>query len=143
MVTGTHILLYSEKADEDRDFFRDVLGFKSVDAGGGWLIFGLPPAELAIHPKNGEGGQSRAMIGAELYLMCADLKATIKKLESKNVRCAQPNTERWGFRTTASLPSGATIGLYQPTHPTAISLGTRKKSKPRTKTRKSAKGKRR
>lgn len=143
MVTGTHILLYSEKPNDDRDFFRDVLGFRSVDAGGGWLIFELPPAELAIHPKNGEAGQTHAMIGAELYLMCDDLKATIKKLEDKNVRCTQPSAERWGFRTTVPLPSGAAIGLYQPTHPIAVSLENPKKSKPRSRTTKSVKRKRR
>lgn len=142
MVNGAHILLYSEKPDEDRGFFRDVLGFPHVDAGGGWLIFKLPPAELAVHPRNGETGQvhaGRAMIGAVLYLMCEDLQATIRKMEAKSVRCTEVGRERWGFRTTIRLPSGAEVGLYQPTHPTALALGQRQKSKPKAKTTKKKK----
>jgi hypothetical protein len=135
MVSGAHILLYSEKADEDRNFFRDVLGFSSVDAGNGWLIFKLPPAELAVHPKNGETAPGHAMIAAQLYLMCEDLHATMKKLEAKLVRCTPTNTERWGIRTTIVLPSGAELGLYQPTHPTAVGIGRAKKRKPVAKKR--------
>lgn len=133
MVSGAHILLYSENADEDRDFFRDVLGFSSVDAGNGWLIFKLPPAELAVHPKNGETGPGQAMIGAQLYFMCENLPAMIKKLEAKHVRCTPTSTERWGIRTTIVLPSGAELGLYQPTHPTAVGMGRAKKRKPAAK----------
>lgn len=129
MVSGAHILLYSEKADEDGDFFRDVLSFKSVDAGSGWLIFKLPPAELAVHPKNGEAGLGQAMIAAQLYLMCENLPAMMKKLEAKHVRCTPASTERWGIRTTIVLPSGAELGLYQPTHPTAVGMGRAKKRK--------------
>lgn len=134
MVSGAHILLYSETAEEDRDFFRDVLGFSSVDAGHGWLIFKLPPAELAVHPKNGETGPEHTMIGAQLYLMCEDLPATIKKLEAKQVRCTATSTERWGIRTTIVLPSGAELGLYQPTHPTAVGMRAAKKRKAAAKT---------
>lgn len=115
MVTGAHILLYSEKAEEDRRFFSEVLEFKSVDAGHGWLIFKLPPAELAVHPADGE-------IGAELYLMCTDLAATIEKLHRKSAACTAVTKERWGMRTTVTLPSGKKIGLYQPMHPTALEL---------------------
>ena len=129
MVSGAHVLLYSEKADEDRDFFRDVMGFSSVDAGGGWLIFKLPPAELAVHPKNGETAPGHAMIAAQLYLMCEDLPAMIAKLEAKHVRCTPTSTERWGIRTTIMLPSGAELGLYQPTHPTAVGMRRAKKRK--------------
>lgn len=142
MVNGAHILLYSEKPEEDRGFFREVLGFPHVDAGGGWLIFKLPPSELAVHPRNGEAGQVHAghpMIGAVLYLMCDDLQAAIKKLESKNVRCTEAARERWGFRTTVQLPSGAELGLYQPTHPTALALGQSQKSKPKAKATKKKK----
>lgn len=143
MVNAAHLLLYSENADADRDFFRNVLGFQSVDAGGGWLIFKLPPAEVAVHPNNGETRPGQTMIAAELYLMCNDLPATIKKLEAKNVRCAATSTERWGIRTTVPLPSGGTIGLYQPTHPTAVGLSAKatKNTKPRPKAPKSPKRK--
>ena len=112
MINGAHLLIYTTNPDADRAFVRDVLGFRSVDAGGGWLIFALPPGEVAFHP-----GERQA---AELYLMCDDLNATIAWLEKKHVRCGEVATERWGIRTTIRMPSGAEIGLYQPTHPTAI-----------------------
>ncbi len=114
MITGAHVLLYSSDAAADRAFFRDVLRFPSVDAGHGWLIFQLPPAEAAVHPN--DGGEK----GAELYLMCDDLQATIKDLVAMNVVCAPLSKENWGMLTSIRLPSGGTIGLYQPTHPTAI-----------------------
>jgi catechol 2,3-dioxygenase-like lactoylglutathione lyase family enzyme len=134
MVMGAHVLLYSQKPEEDRTFFRDVLGFRCVDAGGGWLIFGLPPAELAVHPKDTETGQvhaGHAMIAAVLYLMCDDLQATVKMLEAKKVRCTEISRERWGIITTVRMPSGAEIGLYQPTHPTALGLAQKKNGKRR------------
>jgi catechol 2,3-dioxygenase-like lactoylglutathione lyase family enzyme len=128
MITGAHVMLFSEDADADRVFLRDILGFRSVDAGGGWLIFKLPPTEVALHPvessddvKHPEGA---GMLGASLYLMCDDLKAYIKILEGKNVSCTKASTERWGIRTTIKLPSGGEIGLYQPKHKTALDLGT-------------------
>ena len=128
MITGAHVMLFSEDADADRAFLRDVLGFRYVDAGGGWLIFKLPPAEVALHPaehgddvKHPEGA---AMLGASLYLMCEDLKAHMKVLESKNVSCTKASTERWGIKTTIRLPSGGEIGLYQPKHKTALDIGT-------------------
>jgi catechol 2,3-dioxygenase-like lactoylglutathione lyase family enzyme len=124
MITGIHVLFYSEAADEDRAFFRDVLGFKSVDAGHGWLIFALPPAEAAFHPtegkENGPAGVARP--GAEIYLMCDNLKAEMERLQAKNVTCSPVDQQRWGIRTTLRLPSGGVLGLYQPTHPTAIGL---------------------
>jgi len=131
MITGAHLLFYSEKPDDDRAFFRDVLGFPSVDIGGGWLIFGLPPAEAAFHPvdekEGGEGSQrphaGPRLLGAELYLMCDDLSAYMKLLEARNVECAPVHEERWGIVTTIPLPSGGAIGLYQPKHPTALGLG--------------------
>lgn len=142
MVNGAHILVYSEKPEEDRGFFRDVLQFPNVDVGGGWLIFKLPPSELAVHPRDGEPGHAHAghaMIGTVLYLMCEDLRATIKKLEAKNVRCTEVGRERWGFRTTVKLPSGAELGLYEPTHPTALGLGREKKRKVKTKSARKSK----
>jgi len=125
-VIGAHVLLYSRNADADRAFVRDVLGFKYVDVGHGWLIFGMSPAELAVHPAD-EGEEERAhaghrMLGAHLYLMVDDLQAFVKSLEAKKVSCTEVETEPWGLRTTIKLPSGGELGLYQPTHPTALDL---------------------
>jgi hypothetical protein len=127
MFFGAHLLLYSANPDADRAFVRDVLGFKSVDVGRGWLIFKLPPAEVAIHPAGGEDEDApepaeHRMAGAVLYLMCTDLTATASALASRGVRCTAIARESWGIRTTIPLPSGAEIGLYQPTHPTALEL---------------------
>jgi len=125
MITGAHVLLYSGDPEADRAFFRDVLGFRSVDAGHGWLIFKLPPAEAALHPTDGDPAQDRAghaMLGAELYLMCDDLQALIQSLAAKKVTCAAIDQAPWGIKTTIRLPSGGAIGLYQPTHPTALGL---------------------
>ena len=119
MITGAHVLLFSSDADADRAFVRDVLGFRSVDVGHGWLIFALPPSELAVHPAD-SGAESSSEIGASLYLMCADVNAFIKAMEGRKIACSQVVTERWGLRTSIRLPSGATLGVYQPTHPTAI-----------------------
>jgi hypothetical protein len=120
-ITGAHILLYSENPEADRAFFRDVLNFRSVDAGRGWLIFALPPAEAAIHPSDGDRSQSGDKLArADLYLMCDDLAALIKSLQAKGVKCPTPEKERWGIKTTIQLPSGAEIGVYQPAHPIAI-----------------------
>jgi hypothetical protein len=126
MITGTHILLYSKDPEADRAFFRDTLNFRSVDAGGGWLIFALPPAELGVHPSMDNFVQTHAehsLLGAVLYLMCDDLDEAIKKLKSRNVSCTKIETAEWGITTSVKLPSGGEIGLYQPTHPTAIDSG--------------------
>lgn len=126
MIKGAHFLLYSTDADADRAFFRDVLGFRAVDAGGGWLIFALPPAELGVHPSDGDFVQrhaEHALAGTVLYLMCDDLRATIASLEAKDVRCTEVEEAEWGVKTTIRLPSGAEIGLYQPAHPTALEPG--------------------
>ena len=124
MITGAHILLYSDKPEADRAFFRHILGFRAVNAGEGWLIFALPPAEAGIHPTDGETRQQlhggRGLLGAVLYLMCDDLPSTIKSLQAKNVTCSPVEEAPWGIKTTIQLPSGGEIGLYQPTHPTAI-----------------------
>ena len=125
MITGAHVLLYSHNAEADRAFFRDVLEFRWVDAGHDWLIFKLPPAEAALHPTDGdpaEGHATTAMLGAELYLMCGDLQAFVQSLAAKNVVCAPIDKAPWGIKTTIRLPSGGAIGLYQPTHPTALAL---------------------
>ena len=125
MISGAHIVLYSKDAEADRRFPRDVLGFKSVDAGHGWLIFRLPPSEMAVHPASGDESQQHAgerMLGAVLYLMCDDVRAEVKALEAKGVTCADVEQERWGLRTAITLPSGGHIGLYQPTHARATNL---------------------
>jgi len=123
MINGTHVLLYTNNPDADRAFFRDLLGFRAVDAGHGWLIFAAPPTELALHPADGAPARAHAgheLLTAHLYLMCDDVRKTVKELEAKKVRCAGISEERWGLRTTIALPGGGEIGLYQPTHPTAI-----------------------
>jgi hypothetical protein len=110
---GAHVIIYSKDAAADRVFFRDVLGLPSVDAGHDWLIFALPPAELAVHPAEETGAH-------ELYFMCDDLSAEIAVLREKSVRCSEVEEARWGSVTRIQLPSGAEIGLYQPKHPVAL-----------------------
>jgi catechol 2,3-dioxygenase-like lactoylglutathione lyase family enzyme len=124
MVNGVHVLINTTNPEADRAFFRDVLGFKSVDVGHGWLIFKLPPAEAAFHPADGGGDRHAGhhLLGAVVYLMCDDVRATIAALAAKGVACTEIEKENWGIRTTVRLPSGGEIGLYQPTHETALSL---------------------
>jgi hypothetical protein len=110
-ITGVHTILYTNDPVADRAFLADVLGLASVDAGGGWLIFALPPAELAAHPASADGG------GYELYLMCDDIEATVRELTAKRVQFRGDVTEqRWGLITTMQLPGGGRLGLYQPRH---------------------------
>jgi catechol 2,3-dioxygenase-like lactoylglutathione lyase family enzyme len=112
VITGAHSVIFSQDADALRAFFQDVLGFPSVDAGGGWLIFGLPPAEVAAHPAD-EGGRH------ELYLMCDDIEATVEELEGKGVKFTRPvSDEGFGLMTAIELPGGGELGLYEPRHPT-------------------------
>jgi catechol 2,3-dioxygenase-like lactoylglutathione lyase family enzyme len=115
MISGAHVIVYSKDAEADRAFFRDVLGFKSVDAGRGWLIFALPPGEAAFHPAEENGKH-------ELYFMCDSLKAEMAALEKKGVNCSKVHEERWGSITKLKLPGGGEIGLYEPKHPTALEL---------------------
>jgi catechol 2,3-dioxygenase-like lactoylglutathione lyase family enzyme len=115
MIFGSHVIVYSRDATADRDFFREVLGFSSVDAGNGWLIFALPPAEVAVHPTEGT-------VLADLYFMCDDLQAEMQALAAKGVTCSQVEEARWGSVTKISLPGGAEVGLYQPKHPSALSI---------------------
>jgi glyoxalase/bleomycin resistance protein/dioxygenase superfamily protein len=125
MITGAHFLFYSKNPEADRAFFRDVLGFCSVDVGEGWLIFALPPAEAGIHPLDGEfshGHAGQELMGAVLYLMCDDLEASMARLKQKNIQCTEVQTAGWGIVTTIPLPSGGHIGLYQPRHATAFNL---------------------
>jgi catechol 2,3-dioxygenase-like lactoylglutathione lyase family enzyme len=113
MIFGAHVIVYSNDATADRAFFRDVLGFSSVDAGHGWLIFALPPAELAVHPADDA-------VRSELYFMCDDLKAEIETLRGKNVLCSEVEEARWGSVTRIRLPGGGEVGLYQPKHPSPL-----------------------
>jgi catechol 2,3-dioxygenase-like lactoylglutathione lyase family enzyme len=109
------MVLYSKDAEADRAFFRDLLGFKYVDAGHGWLIFALPRAEAAVHPS-GENGAH------ELYFMCDDLKAEMASLAGKGVECSPVQEQRWGSITKMKLPGCGEVGLYQPNHATALTL---------------------
>jgi len=114
VITGAHAIIYTSDAEADRTFFRDVLGFDSVDAGGGWLIFKLPPAELAAHPSE-TGGRH------ELYLMCDDVHATVEELTAKGVAIARDVTdEGFGLMTAIRLPGGGELGLYEPRHPSPL-----------------------
>jgi catechol 2,3-dioxygenase-like lactoylglutathione lyase family enzyme len=115
MITGAHMIIYSKDVEADRAFFRNVLGFASVDAGHGWLIFAMPPAEAAFHPSDANDVH-------ELYFMCEDLKAEMTALAEKGVRCSDVQEARWGSITKIQLPGGGKVGLYQPKHPTAIGI---------------------
>ncbi len=109
MFNGSHIVIYTQDADADRALLRDTLGLKFVDAGDGWLIFGLPAAEVAFHPH-------ASSTAHELYLMCDDLGGTIDTLESAGIACASPVDEGWGILSSMTLPGGSQLGFYQPRH---------------------------
>jgi catechol 2,3-dioxygenase-like lactoylglutathione lyase family enzyme len=113
VIFGAHVIVYSKDAAADRAFFRDVLGYPSVDAGHDWLIFALPPAEVAVHPTEQDGSD-------ELYFMCDDVKAEIASLAAKGVRCSEVEEARWGSLTRIHLPGGGRVGLYQPKHPSPL-----------------------
>jgi predicted enzyme related to lactoylglutathione lyase len=115
VINGSHVILFSSDPAADRAFFADVLGYPHVDAGGGWLIFGLPPAELAMHPAQAPGH--------ELYFMCDELDSTIRDLQARGVEFTQEVAEeRWGRVTRFRLPGGGEIGMYEPRHPRATDL---------------------
>ena len=109
MIVGSHVIIYSRNADADRAFFRDVLKFTYVDVGHGWLIFGLPPSEVALHPA--EGGETH-----EFYLMCKDIKAFVEAMKKHSLTCSPVREERWGLLTQLTLPGGGALGVYQPRH---------------------------
>jgi catechol 2,3-dioxygenase-like lactoylglutathione lyase family enzyme len=113
MINGVHAIVFSPVADEVRAFFRDKLEFAGVDAGDGWLVFALPPAELAVHPD--------ATARHEIYLMCDDLDATVAALADKGVVLARPIGEQaWGRVTAIALPGGSELALYEPRHPSPV-----------------------
>ena len=109
MISGAHVVIYSRDADADRNFFRDVLGLASVDAGHGWLIFALPPAEAAFHPAD-------KATGHELYLICEDLESEMATLARRGVKCSDVVEARWGSISRITLPGGSSLSLYQPKH---------------------------
>ena len=118
MITAVHGLIYSRQAEAVRAFLRDTLGWDHVDSGGGWLIFALPPAELGVHPTDGEPF-------TELYLMCDDIEATVAKLTGKGVEFTESVTDRgFGLVTRLKIADGETIGLYEPKHPIAAGKGS-------------------
>ena len=109
MIIGAHSIIYSTNPDADRAFLRDVLKFTNVDVGGGWLIFGLPPAEVAVHP-------SKTNNVHEFYLMCDDVQALITQMKSHNISCGPVHNQGWGLLTQITLPGGGKLGIYQPRH---------------------------
>ena len=115
MIHGAHAILYSRKPEADRKFFRDVLDLPHVDVGGGWLIFGLPPAEVAVHP-------SRKNNVHELYLMCDDIGALIATMRKRKVKCTPARDQGYGVFTTVTLPGGGKLGVYEPRHARPKSL---------------------
>jgi hypothetical protein len=112
MIMGAHVVMYSTDAEADRRFLADVLDLSSVDGGGGWLIFALPPAEVAVHP-------AEAPL-TSLYFMCDDLAVEMRSLADRGVQCSEVEEARWGRVTSIALPSGGEVGLYEPRHPLAI-----------------------
>jgi len=109
MITGAHSIIYSADPKVDHVFFRDVLQLTNVDVGNGWLIFGLPPSELALHPASDNGKH-------ELYLLCDDIEAFVRKMEESKIACGAIQEERWGRLTELTLPGGGKLGVYQPLH---------------------------
>jgi catechol 2,3-dioxygenase-like lactoylglutathione lyase family enzyme len=116
VINGSHVILFSREPETDRAFFADVLEQPLVDAGGGWLIFKLPPAELAVHPTDGPAAH-------ELYFMCDDVEATMSELQAKGVEFVEGAAEApWGRLTRFRLPGGGEVGMYEPRHPLATDL---------------------
>jgi catechol 2,3-dioxygenase-like lactoylglutathione lyase family enzyme len=114
VITGMHAIVFSPEAEKVRAFFGNVLGFSSVDAGGGWLIFAMPPAELAVHPADGDGRH-------ELYLMCDDIHATLAELRDKGVEVARDVADQgWGLLAAIRLPDGSEFPIYEPRHPSPL-----------------------
>ena len=114
MITGLHAIVFSPEAEKVRAFFGDVLGLSLVDAAGGWLIFALPPAELAVHPADGDGRH-------ELYLMCDDIHATLAELRDKGVQVARDVADQgWGLLAAIRLPDGSEFPIYEPRHPSPL-----------------------
>ena len=123
-IIGAHVLLYTPEAEALRATFRDVFGWKHVDAGGGWLIFALPPAELGVHPA--EGPTHDSGVRHQLSLMCDDIDATVRELRAKGIDVqGEPTDEGYGVTITLKLPGGVEVMLYEPRHPVAIAAERR------------------
>ena len=122
MIIGSHSIIYSKKPEADRAFLRDVLKFPSVDVGGGWLIFGLPPSEVAVHP--GEKNNVH-----EFYLMCDDVEAFIAEMKSRKITCGPVHNQGWGMLTEVTLPGGGKLGVYQPRHGRPKAMSVKKKAR--------------
>ena len=123
MLTGAHSIIYSQNPDADRAFLRDVLKLSNVDVGGGWLIFALPPAEVAVHPSEKNGVH-------ELYLMCDDVEAFVGEMQRRQIACSPVKDQGWGLLTQITLPGGGPLGIYQPRHarPRAMSAASARKT---------------
>ena len=117
MITGAHSIVYSKNPEADRAFFRDVIELPNVDVGDGWLIFGLPPAELAVHPSDENDVH-------EFYLMCDDVEAVVASMNERNISCTTVENTGWGLRTRVTLPGGGKLGIYQPRHSRPESPGS-------------------
>jgi len=129
MIIGAHSIIYSTNPDADRNFLRDVLKLTNVDVGGGWLIFGLPPAEVAVHPSAKNDVH-------EFYLMCDDVESLIAEMKKHNISCGPVHNQGWGMLTQVFLPGGGKLGIYQPRHARPKSMGVRKRTKKQTATKK-------
>lgn len=119
MIIGAHSIIYSTNPEEDRAFFRDVLRLPNVDVGDGWLIFGLPPAEVAVHPSDKNNKH-------EFYLMCDDVEALVVQMKKRDIPCAPVQNQGWGLLTQITLPGGGKLGIYQPRHARPKAVPARK-----------------
>ena len=128
MITGVHSIIYSRKPEADRAFLRDVLGLTHVDVGDGWLIFGLPPSEVAVHPSDKNNVH-------ELYLMCEDVEAFVAAVGAHGLSCGPVQDQGWGRLTQLTLPGGGHLGVYQPRHARPKPMSARKKAPARSKKR--------
>jgi hypothetical protein len=124
MIIGAHSIIYSTRPEADRAFLRDVLNFPNVDAGDGWLIFGLPPAEVAVHPSDENDVH-------EFYLMCDDVEALIAEMKNRGIDCSPVQNQGWGLLTQVTLPGGGKLGVYQPRHARPKPMSAREASKKR------------
>jgi hypothetical protein len=133
MIIGAHSIIYSRNPEADRDFLRDVLAMRHIDVGGGWLIFDLPPAEVAVHPSDRNDVH-------EFYLMCDDVDGFIADMSDRGVACGPVQTQSWGRLTEVSLPGGGKLGVYQPRHarPQVVSSRAKPKKKKKPAPRKKA-----
>jgi hypothetical protein len=122
MIIGAHSIIYSTNPDADRAFLRDVLELTNVDVGEGWLIFGLPPAEVAVHPSSENDVH-------EFYLMCDDVEALIGEMKKRGVACGPVQNQGWGLLTQVALPGGGKLGIYQPRHARPKAMSARRGAK--------------